>query len=912
MKKKENRINIPILLCIAAFTFALFGIATTLAASPTFDITDVEIIDKSADVTGDIESFQDGKIINNITFNKVGDYVVYAITIKNNSDEEYTITSITDNSTNEYITYTYDDHKNTKINKNGHIDLQVKATYQKKLDDSSKRNQNYNVKFLITYLDKNNNKNTEEMHITNPKTNDNILESVILLIVSGTTLIALITRKKAKKTLYVLLATFMTIPISASALTVLLNFSFVNNYKLHDKLLVTVVVNDNEEKQYVDYNTKLESLETPSIEGFTFNTWKLEDGSLFDIDEPIIDDTVIIADLTAITYNIQYDLAGGSADNKTTYTTKEEFTLNNPTKTGYTFDGWTGTGLTEMTKTVKIAKGSVGNRSYEAHFTVNNYIIKFDANGGSGTMENQEMVYDRSEKLNVNHFDKDGYEFGGWNTKKDGTGDDYYDEEEVNNLMASGQIILYAQWVKAATLDTGSVLNVKMKNLANDADYYTPDYDEFTIEHIKRGKKLPSDYTPTEETTISATSSETPVYIWWDDDTKTIYWYSKAQTLFLNSDAAHMFEEMEYLKEVTILNEVDITTLEKMFAFTWQASYDGIENLDTSHVTNMRNTFQNNDFADTDLVSNWNTAEVTTMEGIFSGSNFTSVSALSSWNTSKVENMSYAFAYCYDLSDLTGLDEWDTSHVTDMTYMFDGDRNITDITPLAHFVVSKVTDMSYMFQYCYGIGDLTPLAAWNVQKVESMNGMFMGNGISSLNGIGNWLPYALENASSMFSGCSHLTDITALNNWNFTSNLKRINSLFSGCSSLSDISVLSSWQGKVYNIETTTHMFYGCTNLEDITPLYNWSLSGVNDVSYMFARCPKASGKIIIRKVIENYKSMFDQAVTAEGARVSIDYPVNPSAGYTSEEVRDFIWNYIVGKPYQYNRNISLGQAVYR
>ena len=73
-------------------------------------------------------------------------------------------------------------------------------------------------------------------------------------------------------------------------------------------------------------------------------------------------------------YTITYDLAGGTVEgNPDTYTIKTGvFTLKNPTKSGYTFTGWSGTGLTgENNMTVTIPKGSTGERSYTAHWRCN-------------------------------------------------------------------------------------------------------------------------------------------------------------------------------------------------------------------------------------------------------------------------------------------------------------------------------------------------------------------------------------------------------------------------------------------------------------------------------------------------------------------------------------------------------------
>ena len=80
-------------------------------------------------------------------------------------------------------------------------------------------------------------------------------------------------------------------------------------------------------------------------------------------------------------YTITYDLAGGTAEgNPNTYTIETgAFTLKNPTKSGYTFTGWSGTGLDgENNMTVTIPKGSTGERRYTAHW-------RYNGGGGSSS-----------------------------------------------------------------------------------------------------------------------------------------------------------------------------------------------------------------------------------------------------------------------------------------------------------------------------------------------------------------------------------------------------------------------------------------------------------------------------------------------------------------------------------------------
>ena len=74
-------------------------------------------------------------------------------------------------------------------------------------------------------------------------------------------------------------------------------------------------------------------------------------------------------DVFTITYN---GIEGATFEtaNPTIYKIgSDDITLNNPTKEGYVFTGWTGTDINEATKTVTIRKGSTGHREYTATFT---------------------------------------------------------------------------------------------------------------------------------------------------------------------------------------------------------------------------------------------------------------------------------------------------------------------------------------------------------------------------------------------------------------------------------------------------------------------------------------------------------------------------------------------------------------
>ena len=121
--------------------------------------------------------------------------------------------------------------------------------------------------------------------------------------------------------------------------------------------------------------------------------WLGSDGNLYAPGESVPEVvTTLTAQWTVHQYTITYDLTGGTAEgNPNTYTIETKaFTLKNPTKSGYTFTGWSGTGLDgENNMTVTIPTGSTGNRIYTAHWRYNGsghsysyYTIKATAGAG--------------------------------------------------------------------------------------------------------------------------------------------------------------------------------------------------------------------------------------------------------------------------------------------------------------------------------------------------------------------------------------------------------------------------------------------------------------------------------------------------------------------------------------------------
>jgi uncharacterized repeat protein (TIGR02543 family) len=155
----------------------------------------------------------------------------------------------------------------------------------------------------------------------------------------------------------------------------------------------------------------------------------------------------LYAQWTPVSYTIVYNLDDGTATNPTAYDVDDPLiTLNNPTKAGFSFVGWSGTDLIGSGNTTgTIATGSTGEREYTAHWA--KISVVFDPNGGYGKMETQILSPNTSTPLTSNTFNRAYFTFNGWNTKADGTGTGYTDRQAVT---LTSSVTLYAQWEDAA------------------------------------------------------------------------------------------------------------------------------------------------------------------------------------------------------------------------------------------------------------------------------------------------------------------------------------------------------------------------------------------------------------------------------------------------------------------------------
>ena len=235
--------------------------------------------------------------------------------------------------------------------------------------------------------------------------------------------------------------------------------------------------------------------------------------------------------------------------------------------------------------------------------------------------------------------------------------------------------------LETATFDTGENVNVKMKNLANNVSNMTRLSNDTVILAFKRASALPNGFVPTTANTVSASTSDKPIYIFFDSTDGTMYYYSESSNVYLNSNAVTMFQCFTRLTDISGLSAVNVSeamNISGMFYGDALLTNIGVlSSWDTSNVTNMSAIFQGcTNLSNIDAISGWDTSKVTNMTALFlQCSNLTSISALSNWNVSHLENMSAMFYNCSSLANINALSSWNTSSLTIMDATFCGCSN---------------------------------------------------------------------------------------------------------------------------------------------------------------------------------------------------------------------------------------------
>ena len=261
-------------------------------------------------------------------------------------------------------------------------------------------------------------------------------------------------------------------------------------------------------------------------------------------------------------------------------------------------------------------------------------------------------------------------------------------------------------------------------------------------------------------------------------------------------------------------------------------SFEGIEYLNTSEMTNMNNMFCGIALPTLDL-NLFDTSKVTDMAGMFSGASVTSLD-LTSFNTQNVTTMNYMFGDCTELTDVN-VSSFNTENVGDMGSMFTECTALENLD-LSSFNTENVHRLDQMFFDCGNLVSLD-LSNFNTQHVSNLNAMFCDcSGLTSLN-LSGFNTDGVSDMQGMFGNCSSLTSLD-LSSFN-TENVTDMGGMFSDCTTLTTLDL------STFNTENVTRMqgmFSGCSDLTTIYVGGGWNVDNLTSGANMFLNCTSLVG----------------------------------------------------------------------
>lgn len=187
-------------------------------------------------------------------------------------------------------------------------------------------------------------------------------------------------------------------------------------------------VNSPENPTSYTIESGLITLKDPTREGYTFAGWYNGEQLVTTIDSNTLENISLTAKWTVNSYKLTFDVDGNLTEK--TFKYGESITaIENPTKVGHTFVGWS----EELPETMP-----ANDITVEAKWEINSYDITYDLAGGVNNSENPTTYTIESGLITLKNPTREGYTFLGW-----------YNGEQLVTIIDSNtleNITLTAKW----------------------------------------------------------------------------------------------------------------------------------------------------------------------------------------------------------------------------------------------------------------------------------------------------------------------------------------------------------------------------------------------------------------------------------------------------------------------------------
>ena len=573
---------------------------------------------------------------------------------------------------------------------------------------------------------------------------------------------------------------------------------------------------------------------------------------------------LFVPTLSASVDQANLQVNGNQVINSTDKTTEIpfNFTVNTNNRTGYTA---TLSAETENTALINIGS-AVGAKidSINTNFTLNNlpnntWGYKFGASSNYApipALSTPSQIIQTTEKTNGNESNQlsigmklaDNLESGIY----------------TNKLILSFVSNPYAMH---AVMTNGPDFNTRIRKLSGESEDSINNGFNNVIYRIERSSSVDLNKNLI---SIDDPDSDYQIFAWFDNNTKSVKYYSEGQKIFLNSNSSKTFIGLKELHELDMSNfdTSNVKDMSRMFAYL-----ENVEDLDLSSfkVKNVKN--MEYMFIGMTKIKNlnlgWeNESDVSNTRGMFSGVKSIKSLDLSNFDTKNVVNMSAMFENMSSLENIQFGEKFITKNVTTMGGMFSNDIELKTLD-LSRFDTSNVTNLEYMFSHASKLINLN-LSSFNTSKVTNMSNMFSRMySLTTLN-LSNFDTSKVTDMDHMFSEASKLISLD-LSSFD-TSNVTNMRDMFSYMHSLASLNLSNFNTSQVVNM---SYMFCYTLSLTSLN-LSNFITSNVTDMSSMFYIMPNLTSLDL---------SNFDTSKVTNMARIFSD-----SDGYEYDDKLEKIY----------------------
>jgi len=278
------------------------------------------------------------------------------------------------------------------------------------------------------------------------------------------------------------------------------------------------------------------------------------------------------------------------------------------------------------------------------------------------------------------------------------------------------------------------------------------------------------------------------------------------------------------------LNTSEVTDMRNMFLLSSLLTSLDLRGFNTEKVTTMSGMFQDCSALETLDLSTFHTPELTTMENMFKDCHALKSLDLSGFSNEKLTSFSNMFSRC-DALETINMDGFGIGRMTNLNYMFLSCKALRSLD-LSTLNTANVTSMNAMFEGCEAL-ETVNLSGLNTERVTTMRWMFHNcNALKSID-LSTFRSPELTDMSCMFENCESLEtiDLSGLGQTKVNS----IYNLFCGCINVKSINFSGFGTDA---ITSTSSLFKDMENLESID-LSSLNLSEVTTMSYMFDQCQK-------------------------------------------------------------------------